>query len=368
MVGSLSAEHRLRLIDRLASCASLAELPDRVLGPLAEAVEASSSVFVEFADRPGQGATVGRRSYVGERPWSLDLYTERYFRIDPLIEPSLALNWNQADGTSACVTTLPAAGSWRDGEYGRHFLRRCSIAHVLGILVPYRSVLGRQFLCLGFHRPQADRPFGAAAIGLLRQFAAVIGTMLSGIAAREAASVTGAVLERTARAGSGYLVFDQDLMLLHAGGSATADLGLGGAAGAPGVADGYSSLLGELRQCLLSIGPQPGTPPLQLSLVRGAGTAPVRVEVETVATASGRQHIATTSISGRARDLAAALARLGLTSREIEVARLVCAGHSNPEIGRLLGIALRTVENHLRSIFAKAQVSSRTQLVARALP
>ena len=94
----------------------------------------------------------------------------------------------------------------------------------------------------------------------------------------------------------------------------------------------------------------------------------MEVEIETGAAASGRQHIAMTTVAGRQRDLSGLWRRMGLTDREIEVAHLVCAGHSNAEIGQLLGIALRTVENHLRSVFAKARVSSRTQLVARALP
>ncbi len=367
MADSCSAEHRLRLIDRLASCTSFAQLADRVLDPISATVQASSSVFVEFTQRPGQGTAVGRRSYVGARPWSLDLYAERYFRSDPLIGPGQALDWTVADGTSSCISLLPATGSWRDGDYGRRFLRPCDIAHVLGILVPFRSVLGSQLLCLGFHRRQTERPFGCAEVGLLRQLAAMIGAVLSGIAAREATAVTGTLLERTTRTGSGFLVFDEDLMLLHAGGSALADLCMNDAGPVPGDRSSRS-LLGELRQQLMSAAPPSGAPPLRLSLSRGGETAPVEVEIETVAAASGRQHIAMTTVAGRQRDLSGLWRRMGLTDREIEVAHLVCAGHSNAEIGQLLGIALRTVENHLRSVFAKARVSSRTQLVARALP
>lgn len=56
-----------------------------------------------------------------------------------------------------------------------------------------------------------------------------------------------------------------------------------------------------------------------------------------------------------------------LCDREIDVARLICAGQSNGHISRGLGIALRTVENHLPSVYAKAGVNSRTQLVSRLL-
>jgi DNA-binding NarL/FixJ family response regulator len=96
------------------------------------------------------------------------------------------------------------------------------------------------------------------------------------------------------------------------------------------------------------------------------GGAAVEVEVQAVATGVATL-VATTSVAAGARAAADGCQRFGFTSRENEVARLVCGGNSNPEIGQTLGIALRTVENHLRSIYAKAQVSSRTQLAARLL-
>jgi DNA-binding CsgD family transcriptional regulator len=56
---------------------------------------------------------------------------------------------------------------------------------------------------------------------------------------------------------------------------------------------------------------------------------------------------------------------LPLTSREAEVADAVAAGYSNKEVAENLGISVRTVENHLRSIFAKCNVTTRTRLAAK---
>lgn len=55
----------------------------------------------------------------------------------------------------------------------------------------------------------------------------------------------------------------------------------------------------------------------------------------------------------------------GLTAREREVARLVVAGNSNPEVARALTISVTTVQDHLKKIFAKLGVGSRHELTAR---
>lgn len=56
-----------------------------------------------------------------------------------------------------------------------------------------------------------------------------------------------------------------------------------------------------------------------------------------------------------------------LSARELEVLRLVAAGHANKEIAWRLELSEDTVKGHMKSIFAKLVVGDRTQAVTVAL-
>jgi len=64
--------------------------------------------------------------------------------------------------------------------------------------------------------------------------------------------------------------------------------------------------------------------------------------------------------------LAASMSSEALTGRELDVLSLLARGKSNKEIGANLYISETTVKAHLRSIFSKLNVLSRTEAIAAA--
>jgi DNA-binding CsgD family transcriptional regulator len=54
-----------------------------------------------------------------------------------------------------------------------------------------------------------------------------------------------------------------------------------------------------------------------------------------------------------------------ITPREAQVARLVCEGLNNNQIGRKMGIKYNTVRAHLGNIFRKVEVRGKSGLILR---
>jgi two-component system, NarL family, response regulator LiaR len=57
----------------------------------------------------------------------------------------------------------------------------------------------------------------------------------------------------------------------------------------------------------------------------------------------------------------------GITSREVEVLRLLAQGRTNPQIAQELAVSRGTVKVHVQNIIAKLGVSDRTQAAVRAI-
>jgi len=66
------------------------------------------------------------------------------------------------------------------------------------------------------------------------------------------------------------------------------------------------------------------------------------------------------------KDLTRSRARDGLSSREVEVLRLIAAGRSNPQIASELMISLNTVQRHVSHILEKTGMANRTEAASYA--
>lgn len=92
----------------------------------------------------------------------------------------------------------------------------------------------------------------------------------------------------------------------------------------------------------------------ELQVERGDPTAATR--------AAARAQVLFEACSGPATPALVSVESIGLSDRELELARLATAGRSNREIAEDLVLSLRTVENHLSRTYRKLGVNGRGEL------
>ncbi len=359
------------LFVRVLSCTSYEQMGERLLTPVADALNATSSVFLQFFDLPTNGQLVGRRSYVGHHPRSVEVYAEGVYNLDPVLKPGLQRLRSGANGQRASVSLLSGIPGWRDQAYYREFLFEYDIRHVLGVVFPVRSTLGSEMMCLGFHRAHEAQPFSTEEVGRLQELVPVIQSVISNLAYRDSVPLSGAVLDAVADsdAGMGFVVLDEDLLVRHANRHGLTQLGLYEEAACRSAQS--ASVFGEIRQRLMYLAPAAGSRgrfTVAMPRENHGNSCQMDIDVRAFRDIDARiYYVLVMSECSDRKVLDDACASFALSDREIDVARLICAGQSNGQISRGLGIALRTVENHLRSVYAKVGINSRTQLVSRLL-
>lgn len=105
--------------------------------------------------------------------------------------------------------------------------------------------------------------------------------------------------------------------------------------------------------------------PQYAAYARRAGAAGFVVKTAPVAELIGA--IRTVAAGGTHFGTQAGLGVTPITTRELEVLRLVVDGMSNDRVGVELGITTRTVEAHLTRLYERSGTQSRTELATRAL-
>ena len=347
---------------RILSCASFEEISGSVLRPLAEAVNANRGVFLQFVGLPLRGVLLGRQTYLGdENKLATDIYaSDGLYVDDPLLQPTLAWLTCDADRCGTALTLLSRVPDWRDHSIYSRFLHRFDVGHVLAVAIPTITALGREMLCMGLHRPEEAAPFSDEDVCRLEGFMPVIQSVVSNLAYQEAMRLSGTVINELSDAygGLGLVLLDHDLQIRQTNRRAMEQFRT------------CDALTGAIRKSLLDAPPPAvGTESETTLALNEHGSRHqnlINMHVRAFQSPDGHTfYLASMREAEQDGDPKHAAAHFGLSKREGEVAILVCQGKSNPAIGSELGITYRTVENHLRTVYQKVGVKSRTQLVSR---
>lgn len=374
--GDPSAARILELCDEILDCRTLHDMSDRVLAPVQRFLNATSTAFLQYRWQGGKPG-VGYSATHAVDPHYHSLYDQHYFRQDPVVDRARPTNvyYDSCAGGQLEIFSLSDISDYRELErtaYYNEFFRPIRVHHVLAMCFRSRQNPD-QVLGIGFHRPQSGTAFDHSDTRRARYIASTLLTKAQGLLSAAECERQSAVVDGlgTMTDGQGVILLDEAGTLLFTNHQARRDLNISAVVGQR-VEPGHSPDMDRVLKSCRSL-PRPipgrsgnGAEPTAINVASDGSVRPMRLSIQALTgNAQKLRYLITTGSDNRDDLFAARMASLGLTRREADIVQLLAKGLSNPDIGRQLCISVRTVENHLRSIYAKADVQSRTQLIGR---
>lgn len=358
---SREIDARLALCEQILSCRDLDHVEHSILAPLADYLEAETSCFLHFVPDEFGALRIGRNASHNVPANSHARYTSHYFRLDPAAETEIL---RQAERTRVfCTSEVCDYSEFVRGEFYNDFFQPIRIHHVLVMLMRPDRHSGAQ-IALGFHRPKRMSPFGDPQKHRAAQMASAACSALRGLILQDEVEVRDETISQLDKAHpeTGVVFFDENLALLYGSPKGLRDIKLGAHAAIPDALT-KTRLAEVLAACreLQAANSLDRTIEIDFSAdedivaIVQATRTPRNELLFSVQTSEPKTH---SHVQQRCIDL-------GMSKREIEAVQLLRAGLSNSEIASRLFISPRTVENHLRSIYAKAGVNTRAQLIFR---
>lgn len=329
-----------------AECVTGEDIRDGLLPKMCHLFRSKSAVHYDVVTT-SDTAKLGQNASYEVDPFWANLYSQHFQSMDPCY---LELSRFLKSDTPPSISTdqvIRSEETYVSSEYYNDFLNKQNIHS--SIIFYTGDSLGAVSL-YGFHRSRGaehyDRQDHLIADLLNRQLAAARRK-----ARGDSRSLRDHVFTRLFEAVhvDAYLVLDTDLHIVSSGGEAASELAL-----TPDI----------VKQCAAfqkSNGARLSLTDTFPILEEKGGSRLVLEALDTnpALLLLKREQVSHTGLS------AARLTLFGLSNREREVVGLLSLGQKNAEIAATLGLSVKTVENHLISIFRKTDSKNRTGLLRR---
>ncbi|HEY0943288.1 MAG TPA: helix-turn-helix transcriptional regulator [Steroidobacter sp.] len=365
------SEDALALSHAILHCHSFENLTSSLLAPLTRLLNAETSVVFEVFEE-GSTLRLGRSARHEIAQKTLVDYENHFIRLDPVYSEGItSLRPAAAPAPRLDIVQLANLvdmSRFSQTHYYNEFLRPIGIHDVVALVLRPDEAAGHSFV-FGFHRPQSASGFSDQEVARAMQVAptlfACLKTFLLADRMKEREEVIDGLLRATAD--MGVIILDAARELRYVSSRAAEFLGADLSSPRTGAVAELSRVHSWILNMCARIDNSRGISVVSERVAALAGRESYGDAVLTVQrfeTQDGeRRYLATICPSAVENALRVRSAALGMTRRELDIVRLVAAGSTNAQIADRLCLARRTVENHLRSIFAKANVHSRTQLI-----
>ncbi|MCF6293082.1 MAG: helix-turn-helix transcriptional regulator [Robiginitomaculum sp.] len=350
----------------IAECDGFAALENTLLDSVAKNIGAETSALLHFK-RNQSGYDIGHNLAHGVGNKVHDQYVSKFHRDDPVIVNRQLENLPTKQGDAQTdvyrLSDVCDNRTLEKTEYYNDFLKPSGIRHVLALAIKPRTTNNNQLIIIGFHRPFGMPDFGKTAIQKAFSIIPIIGSTIARLTFKEDLAESKLSNEnlRSVLKDTGYIILDEALQIHDMSDCVRANV--------------YGDLPFLMQAISRSIGSLGRNKDQYISVnftCTDADNVSLNEDINFEITR-------TTSAGGPARFVI----KLGFvhsniainrctkqfqwTLREGEIVASLAKGLTNTQIAQALMISVRTVENHLRSVYTKADVTSRTQLLRQLL-
>ncbi len=350
----------------LAQCSDYASLEQMLFKSVAGKLGAETGVLLQFRQRR-RGYEFSRNTPSGVSPKAHNRYISKFHRADPVLVQGRQVSRpsRESDATTNVfrLSDVCDEASFTQTQYYNDFLKPAGIRHVLALAVRPQSENNDLLVVIGFHRPLGSRDFDDKALQSAVKLAPVVASTIARLTFKENMHRYRALADdmQLLVQESSFILMDDQLEIqrtnLHA---AIFD------------SEEFAGLLAQIRSVCVKL---LVTCQKQTSFAYDSGNArktafenKISVEVNMLTSHVGKPRFVVQLSSSRTNVAITQCARhFSWTDRESEIVMAVAQGLSNPQIASYLNISIRTVENHLRAVYSKAEVTSRTQLLRHLL-
>lgn len=349
------------------ACETLGDLQNRSLHRIQGSVGAESSIYFDVKESNNQQRFVNNLSYgvpvEGPKAWC-----EHYKDHDPFVE-KLMRNIHKGESNTVISSDVIRHNSYVNSEFYYDFLRPQSIYHVMVVaMVKDRKPIGM----IGLHRPRCAGAFSETEVYKANMLAPFFSAAIEKVKLNERVRHNRAAIDVLASElpNKDVMILDQDLRPIFINGHICELLDVP-------VRGGQNSdslrpyLPVEILTCCdqwKALSGSGGQSPLleKIDFKVFKSGSPLSGDVR-ICKSISNDKIFIINLNSNEQKLIndQNCEKYGLTHREKDIVMLVSTGMTNPEIAQRLYISVRTVQNHLRSIYAKVNVHNRTSLVSR---
>ncbi len=354
------------LFGEIAECYDYPSLESTLLRSMAQDIGADTSVLMHF-QKDDDGYRVGHNLAQGVANRVHSQYINKYHRTDPVIvnrasQQPVKTKLDAITDVYRLSDVCDQKKFIKSGYYN-NFLKPGGIRHVLALAIRPQIQHNDLMVVVGFHRAIGSRDFGTNALRKAVSVAPVIGSTIARLTFKESLSRFQVLSEnlQSILKDTGYIILDEALQIQEMSHKVT------------------SEVFGDLPFLMHHISKgirtmiRNGTQYMEFNCHlhgedRSLLNENINFEIQRSQSSNGQSRF-TVRLGFTHADMAIARCaeQFGWTLRESEIVIALSKGLSNSEISDNLSISIRTVENHLRSIYVKADVTSRTQLLRQLL-